>query len=66
MAAMCGLQDLKKKKKTYIFSCLAIYPYYRDFYASFWGFLDQFDWHFPFPVAHFGWWKLISEAISAG
>ena len=28
--------------------------------------LDQFGWQSPFPVAHFGWWTLIAEAISAG
>ena len=30
------------------------------------GLLDQFGWHSPFTVAHFGRWTLISEAISAG
>jgi hypothetical protein len=30
------------------------------------GLVDQFGWQSPFPVAHFGWWTLISEAISGG
>ena len=32
----------------------------------FFGLLDQFGWQYSFPVAHFGWWTLIAEAISAG
>ena len=28
--------------------------------------LNQFGWQPPFPVAHFGWWTLISEDIAAG
>ena len=27
---------------------------------------DQFGWQSPLPVHHFGWWTLITEAISAG
>ena len=30
------------------------------------GLLNQFGWQPPFPVSHFGWWTLISEAIEAG
>ena len=36
MAAMCGLQDYKKKP--YMCSVQTNYPYYRSFYASFLGF----------------------------
>ena len=32
------------------------------FLCIFFGLLDQFCWQSPFPVAHFGWWTLISEA----
>ena len=32
----------------------------------FFGLFNQFGWQPPFPLAHFGWWTLISEAISAG
>ena len=42
------------------------YPYYRGLYALFGGLLEQFGWQSPFPVAHFGCWTLICEAISAG
>ena len=42
------------------------FPDYRGFYESFFGLLDQFGWQPPFPVPHFGWWTLISEAIAAG
>ena len=36
------------------------------FLCIFFGLLDQFGWQPPFPVANFGWWTLISEAIEAG
>ena len=63
MAAMCGPQDYKK---IYIFGVFKlIKTYYHGFYA-FVGLLNQFVWHSPFPVPHFCWWILISEAISAG
>ena len=61
---MCGLQDYQKSPIFVVFKL--IIPITVVFYASFFGLLDQFGWHSPFLVAHFGWWTLISEAISAG
>jgi hypothetical protein len=36
------------------------------FLCIFFGAVEKFGWQSPFPVAPFGWWTLISEAISAG
>ena len=38
----------------------------QQFLCIFFGLLDQFGWIFPYPVSHFGWWKLIFEDILAG
>ena len=62
----CHVQSPGLSKKPYMVSCKTYCPYYRGLYAFLLGLLDQFGWQSPFPVAHFGWWKLISEAISAG
>ena len=57
--------ELFKNKKHIIVGFKQIIPITRVF-VHFWGLLDQFGWQPPFPLAHFGWWTLISEAISAG
>ena len=65
MAAMCGLENYKKKTHIFVVFKLII-PNTVVFMHLFCWLLDQFDWQPPFPVAHFGWWTLISEAIAAG
>ena len=64
VAAMCGVQNYSKKQ-TYIGSFKLIIPLTRVFMHLL-GLLDQFGWQPPFLLAHFGWWTLISEAISGG
>ena len=61
----CHVKSPELSKESYICSFSTYYPFYRGFYAFFGFFLEQFGWQPPFPVAHFGWWRLISEAISA-
>jgi hypothetical protein len=60
---MCCLQDYQKSHIGVVFKL--IIPITVVFMHLFRA-LDQFGWQSLFPVAHFGCWTLISEAISAG
>ena len=62
----CCMRSLGLSKKPYICSFQTNYPHYHGFLMHLFGLLDLFGWHSPFLVAHFGWWTLISEAISTG
>ena len=57
---MCGPQ---KKPNISVFKLVIHIPVV---FMHYFGLLDPFGWEPPFPVAYFGWWTLISEAISDG
>ena len=64
MDVLCGLQEYKKKHIFVVFKL--IIPIDVVFMHFLGGFLDLIGWHSLFPITHFGWRTLFSEAISAG
>ena len=62
----CHVRSPELTKMQFICIFQTYYPYYCGFLMDFFWLLHQFSWQPPFPVAHFGWWTLISQDIAAG